>query len=97
MNQTVYAFKESGTTRYIGETSVRFGERIHEHQNTDKKSSVYKYIRQNNVDTSQDNFEIIDSGYPNKINRKLAESLHIKEVNPELNERGSSYKLCLFN
>ena len=93
----VYAFKESGTTRYIGETSVRFGERIHEHQNTDKKSSVYKYIRQNNVDTSQDNFEIIDSGYPNKINRKLAESLHIKEVNPELNERGSSYKLCLFN
>ena len=73
------------------------GERTYEHQHTDKKSSVYKYIHEKNVETSQENFEILETGYPNKVSRKLAESLYIKELNPELNERGSSYKLLLFN
>ena len=93
----VYAFKETDTTKYIGETRVRMGERTYEHQHTDKKSSVYKYIHEKNVETSQENFEILETGYPNKVSRKLAESLYIKEINPELNERGSSYKLLLFN
>ena len=93
----VYAFKQENSTKYVGETSVRFGERTHEHCHTDKKSSVYKYKIQNHVEVSGHDFEILDRGYSRKLNRKLAEALYIKELKPELNEQVKSYKLNLFN
>ena len=43
------------------------------------------------------NFEILETGLSNKITRKLAESLYIKEYNPDLNLRARSFKLLLFN
>ena len=45
----------------------------------------------------KENFEILETGLTNKITRKLAESLYIKEYNPELNVRTRSFKLILFN
>ena len=93
----VYAFKPENATKYVGETSVRFGDRTHEHCQTDKKSSVYKYKVQNQVQVSKHDFEILDKGYSKKLNRKLAEALYIKELKPELNEQVKSYKLILFN
>ena len=93
----VYAFKSEETTKYVGETNVRFGARSHEHCFTDKKSSVYKYKQENQVEISEEDFEIIDRGYPKKRNRKLAEALYIKELKPILNEQVKSYKLILFN
>ena len=46
---------------------------------------------------SSKNFEILETGLKNKVTRKLAESLYIKEYNPDLNVRARSYKLILFN
>ena len=46
---------------------------------------------------NNENFEILETGLKNKITRKLAESLYIKEYNPDLNVRARSYKLILFN
>ena len=46
---------------------------------------------------SKDDFEILDRGYSNTLNRKLAEALFIKELKPKLNEQVKSYKLNLFN
>ena len=93
----VYSFKVENSTRYIGETSVRFGDRSDQHQSTDKKSSVYKFLQENRMNITIDNFEILETGYTNKISRKLAESLYIKDFNPPLNERARSFKLMLFN
>lgn len=93
----IYSFKPEGTTKYVGETKVRFGTRRYEHCNTDKKSSIYKYKQQNRIEIDQEDFQIIDRGYTNTVKRKLAEALYIKELNPVLNEQVKSAKLCLFN
>ena len=90
----VYAFKKG---KYVGETKVRFGDRIDQHCHTDKKSAVYKFKVENQVQVSKDDFEILDMGYSNTLNRKLAEALFIKDIKPELNEQVKSYKLNLFN
>ena len=90
----VYAFKRD---KYVGETKVRYGDRIDQHCHTDKKSAVYKFKVENQIQVSKDDFEILDMGYSNTLNRKLAEALFIKELKPELNEQVKSYKLNLFN
>ena len=90
----VYAFKRD---KYVGETKVRYGDRIDQHCHTDKKSAVYKFKVENQIQVSKEDFEILDMGYSNTLNRKLAEALFIKELKPELNEQVKSYKLNLFN
>ena len=89
----IYEYKDL----YVGETGVRYGQRTHEHCETDKKSAVFKFCSQNQVRATKEDFHILDSGYSNKLNRKLAEALYIKERKPVLNEQKTSYKLCLFN
>ena len=49
------------------------------------------------MEVTDDNFEILETGFANKINRKIAEALYIKDFNPPLNERVRSFKLMLFN
>ena len=93
----VYAFRPENATKYIGETNVRFGSRSHEHCATDKNSSVYKYKQANQLEISEDDFQILEKGFSKKINRKLAEALYVKEFKPVLNEQVKSYKLILFN
>ena len=79
----------------MGETNVRRG---HEHLHTDKNSAIYKFLRSNeDIVADDNNFEILETGLSNKITRKLAESLYIKEYNPDLNLRARSFKLLLFN
>ena len=53
--------------------------------------------RNEGVVAEHKNFEILETGLKNKVTRKLAESLYIKEYNPDLNVRARSYKLILFN
>ena len=89
--------KVKGDLEYIGETGVRFGARMHEHYVTDKKSAIFKHCRENQIEALESNFEILESGYSKKTNRKLAEALYIKEFEPKLNEQVISYKLHLFN
>ena len=60
--------------------------------------AVYKFLSRNEgVVAEHKNFEILETGLKNKVTRKLAESLYIKEYNPDLNVRARSYKLILFN
>ena len=93
----IYAFKKDNSTLYNGETKVRYGDRTDEHRNKDKNSSVYKFLQENPMEVTEDNFEILETGFANKINRKIAEALYIKDFNPPLNERVRSFKLMLFN
>ena len=83
--------------KYIGETSVRIGNRSNEHANTDKQSAIYKHAKTHNHPVTLDNFVILAKGYKNRVNRKIAEALFIKDKEPNLNEQVYSYKLQLFN
>ena len=95
----VYAFKPEAENvpDYVGETKVRMGTRVYEHINTDKASSVYKHKVNNNLEISEDDFEIIDRGFPKTLDRKLAEAIYVKELDPVLNRQKATYKLLLFN
>ena len=94
----VYRFVHEEETRYVGETNVRHGERNDQHLDTDKNSAVFKFLRRNeDIVADNENFEILETGLKNKITRKLAESMYIKEYNPDLNQRVSSFKLMLLN
>ena len=96
----VYGYKPSGkslTEGYIGETHVRFGARRKQHIKEDKASSLYKFFQQKKIDADEDDFVILERGFSRHLDRKIAESLFIKEHNPVLNEQKTSYKLKLFN
>ena len=97
----VYAFKpkldSERSTQYVGETNVRYGTRTHEHLHTDKDSSVYKHMTTNNLVLTNNDFEVLDKGFPRKLDRKLAEALYIKDLDPILNRQKISYNLLLFN
>ena len=97
----IYGYKPTcGTSLrdgYIGETSVRFQRRMQEHISIDKASSVYKFGQERNIPITFDNFNVLERGFNNRWDRKIAEALYIKEHGPVLNERTESYKLTLFN
>ena len=90
----------SGDTRkieYVGETHVRLGARVHQHIVTDKKSHVYKYNQGRGVEANDDDFVILERGYQKTMDRKIAESLYVKQHEPALNAQQESFKLKLFN
>ena len=94
----VYEFLQENKTDYVGETKVRFGSRSNEHLFTDKKSAVYKFRNENpQLNISKEDFRILETGFTRKVDRKLAEALYIKDINPGLNEQVKSWKLSLFN
>ena len=97
----VYGYIPKGSLElkngYIGETHVRYEKRTHEHAVTDKKSSIYKNAQTNEIEVSFDDFKILERGFPKYLDRKIAESLYIKEYNPVLNGQQDSYRLKLFN
>ena len=96
----VYGFSNSDNPKqvqYVGETNVRFETRCHEHSSTDKQSSIYKYVTDNNYAINQDDFKVLESGYNKVYDRKIAEAIYIKETKPPLNLQTRSYELKLFN
>ena len=97
----VYGFKPSYNakprTDYVGETKVRWGNRTYEHCTTDKESSIYKHKVANNLNVTVDDFEILDKGFDKTVDRKLAEALYVKELDPILNRQKKSFTLHLFN
>ena len=82
---------------YIGETRVRYETRVHEHVNTDKESSIFKHHKGTNSSGNKENFVICETGYDRNFDRKIAESLYVKEYKPMLNSQTDSLKLKLFN
>ena len=101
LSNLVYAYSAENSVNhkpdYIGESSVRFETRIHEHTVTDKNSSIFKLIKSTNIEGCDDDFSILGRGYNKTFDRKIAESLYVKQYKPILNEQGESYKLTLFN
>ena len=100
MSDLVYGYFTSNNpklARYVGETNVRYGSRTYEHSFTDKQSAIYKHSSANNYIVSQNDFQIIETGFNNTVDRKLAEALYINELKPQLNEQVKSYNLKLFN
>ena len=95
----VYSYTPRGGSRveYVGETNVRFGRRVQEHEEWDKASSVYKYGQEKGINIQTEDFVIVEKGYPKYLDRKIAEALHIKDFNPALNGQKQSYKLQHFN
>ena len=81
--------------RYMGETNVRFETRMDEH--LCKDSAVFRHLNKDKVVATHDNFKIMETGYQGFKDRKIAESLYIKEYKPDLNGQKVSYKLKLFN
>ena len=100
LSDLVYGYFRSITPKlahYVGETNVRYGSRTYEHSCTDKQSAIFKDSKANNYTISQNDFRVIEIGFNNTINRKIAEALYINELKPSLNEQVISYKLKLFN
>ena len=97
----VYGCKPKVTNKskydYIGQTNVRFGTRTHEHGYTDKKSTLYKYLHNENIETTEEDFHILGKGYDKLLDRKLAEALYVKDLKPELNKQKDCFRLDLFN
>ena len=76
---------------------MRLERRTHEHAYTDKESAIYKNSEAKNLDVSPEDFQILEKGFPNLLDRRIAESLYVKEHQPKLNEQKDSYRLKLFN
>ena len=83
---------------YTGETKVRFGKRITEHQGRDKGSSIVGHFTKKGLPPpSPSEFRILARNYNNRLKRRIAESLFIKENKSTLNKQADAYKLKLFN
>ena len=97
----IYGYTPKGevslTEGYIGMTNVRHGKRNEEHATTDKQSGIYKNSIAKNIQVSDEDFIILERGYPKYFDRRIAESLYVKDHNPILNGQKNSYKLTLFN
>ena len=101
-HDNVYQFKcaENGCdAKYIGESGRRLAERIIDHNGRDNKSHIIKHsIDQNHPIRTNDQFEIINSGFrSNYKKRKIAEALAIRHKKPNLNVQELSTPLMLFN
>ena len=96
----VYGFKVPGmpsdTQHYVGETSVRHGTRMYQHAHSDKKSAIYKHSHRCGYTATPSNFQILASGYHTKFERRICESLFVKDNKPFLNVQKNSLTLELF-
>ena len=84
---------------YIRELARRIIERVKDHGRRDAKSHVLKYSSEKeHVEVTQEDFKIIGSNFKNnKLNRKIAEALLIKQKRPSLNVQHQPVELTLLN
>ena len=82
---------------YVGETGRRKTIRTGEHAGKDKQSEILKHTEKTRHPRAKDEgFEILATNYPNRIKRKLAEAMFIRDLKPTLNRQKDSFKLHLF-
>ena len=95
----IYYFKrKTDENAYTGETKVRLGKRMKEHQRGDKNSAIVLDFQEKNLPPpSPSEFTILGRNYNNRIKKRIAESLIIKEKKSNLNVQVDAYKLKLFN
>ena len=96
----IYYYKGSGGDEkddYTGETKVRLGKRIKQHIREDKESAIFKNFQDKNIDPpTQEDFSILGKNYTNRLKRRIAESLFLKENKSTLNIQQDAYQLKLF-
>ena len=93
-----YERRDDEDTAYTGETRCRIGKRIQEHQGRDKQSAIVLNFQEKNLPPpSPSEFTILGRNYGNRLKRRIAESLFIKEKKSGLNVQVDSYRLKLFN
>ena len=93
-----YQNRRDEDSDYTGETKGRYGKRIGEHQGRDKASAIVVDFQAKGLPPpSPSEFTILGRNYTNRLKRRIAESLFIKEKKPSLNVQVDAYKLKLFN
>ena len=94
----VYYYKDPNSgVDYAGETKCRLEKRMKEHKGTDKESAIVKHCKTtDSLPPSSDDFTVLGTNYPNRLKRKIAESLYIKHLKPALNKQKDSFTLNLF-
>ena len=90
---------ENCSDDYIGESARRIIERVKDHGGRDTKSHVLKHSSEKeHVEVTQEEFKIIGSNFKNnRLKRKIAEALLIKQKRPSLNVQDQSVELKLLN
>ena len=90
---------ENCSDDYIGESARRIIERVKDHSGRDTKSHVLKHSSEKqHVEVAQEDFKIIGSNFKNnRLKRKIAEALLIKQKCPSLNVQDQSVELKLLN
>ena len=88
---------ENCSDDYIGESARRIIERVKDHGGRDTKSHVLKHSSEKeHVEVTQEDFKIIGSNFKNnRLKRKIAEALLIKQKRPSLNAQDQSVELKL--
>ena len=83
----------------IGESARRIIERVKDHGGSDTKSHILKHSSEKEqVEVTQEDFTIIGSNFKNnRLKRKIAEALLIKQKRPSLNVQDQSVELKLLN
>ena len=82
---------------YMGETKCRLGKRVNEHQGSDKESAIVKNAIEKKIyPPTADEFSILARNYKNRMKRKIAESLIVKDKKSNLNIQRHTFKLQLF-
>ena len=96
----IYKFESSHeqSVNYIGETKCRLEKRIEEYQGKDKESAIFKNFTEKDLPRpSPSEFCVLAKNYQNRLKRKIAEAIFIKEQKPSLNIQKDSYKLELWS
>ena len=100
-NNVVYHSKcpiEGCYANYIGEPNRRIVERIQYHNNRDKNSHLLKHVREKgHIQVWDNDFKILGNNCQSNIERKVSESLYIRQLKPTLNAHEKSVPLHLFN
>ena len=93
-----YNSQSEENTDYTGETKCRIGKRHKDHQGADPKSAIVLNFRKKGLPPPKpEEFTILARNYSNRLKRRIAESLFIKEKKSTLNVQQDCYKLTLFN
>ena len=90
---------ENWSNDYIGESARRIIKRVKDHGGRDTKSHDLKHSSEKeHLEVTQEDFKVIDSHFRNnRLRRKIADALLIKQELPSLNVQDQSVELKLLN
>ena len=90
---------ENSTDDYIRESARPIIERVKDHGGRDTKSHVSEHSSEKqHVEVTQEDFKIIGTHFKNnRLKRKIAEALLIKQERPYFNVQHQSVELKLLN